>query len=80
MATPSLPVEAPVSRSQPPSGPVIVFEDVAIAFEENISLNGARAQASGYPRSASASRFILEVAIVLLILVEVSFTVFRLWD
>src|ERR1700751_272669 len=39
MATPSLPVEAPVSRSQPPSGPVIVFEDVAIAFEENVVLD-----------------------------------------
>src|ERR1700751_5658531 len=40
MATPSLPVEAPVSRSQPPSGPVIVFEDVSIAFEENVVLDG----------------------------------------
>jgi len=40
MATPSLPVEAPVSRNQRPSDPVIVFEDVSIAFEENVVLDG----------------------------------------
>jgi phospholipid/cholesterol/gamma-HCH transport system ATP-binding protein len=40
MATPSLPVEAPVSRNQHPSDPVIVFEDVSIAFEENVVLDG----------------------------------------
>jgi phospholipid/cholesterol/gamma-HCH transport system ATP-binding protein len=40
MATPTLPIEAPLSTSQPPSGPVIVFEDVSIAFEENVVLDG----------------------------------------
>jgi phospholipid/cholesterol/gamma-HCH transport system ATP-binding protein len=39
MATPTLPIEAPLSTSQPPSGPVIVFEDVSIAFEENVVLD-----------------------------------------
>jgi phospholipid/cholesterol/gamma-HCH transport system ATP-binding protein len=40
MVTPTHPIEAPLSTSQPPSGPVIVFEDVSIAFEENVVLDG----------------------------------------
>jgi len=40
MATPSLPAEAPSTTGQPGAGDVIVFEDVAIAFEDKAVLEG----------------------------------------
>jgi len=40
MPTPSLPLEAPVTTSEHPAKDVIVFEDVSIAFEEKVVLDG----------------------------------------
>ncbi len=40
MATPSLPVEAPVATAENPAGAAIVFENVSIAFEDKIVLDG----------------------------------------
>jgi len=40
MPTPSLPLEAPAQASQSPANDVIVFENVAIAFEDKAVLDG----------------------------------------
>src|SRR5256714_8271883 len=40
MSSPTTPVEEPISRSQGSQSPVIVFEDVSIAFEGRQVLNG----------------------------------------
>jgi phospholipid/cholesterol/gamma-HCH transport system ATP-binding protein len=40
MATPSLPAEAPTRTVEPPEKPVIVFDDVSIAFEDHVVLDG----------------------------------------
>ena len=40
MATPSLPLEAPTTTAEHPAGAVIVFDDVSIAFEDNVVLDG----------------------------------------
>ena len=40
MSTPSLPLEAPATASQQPANDVIVFEDVSIAFEDKVVLDG----------------------------------------
>jgi phospholipid/cholesterol/gamma-HCH transport system ATP-binding protein len=40
MMTPALPTEAPIPTMEPRSKPVIVFDDVSIAFEENVVLDG----------------------------------------
>lgn len=40
MPTPSLPLEAPAPVSQQPANDVIVFDDVSIAFEEKVVLDG----------------------------------------
>lgn len=40
MATPTLPVENPFSGTRPPAKDVIVFEDVHIAFEDKMVLDG----------------------------------------
>jgi phospholipid/cholesterol/gamma-HCH transport system ATP-binding protein len=40
MPTPSLPLEAPAQASQQPANDVIVFDDVSIAFEEKVVLDG----------------------------------------
>lgn len=40
MATPSLPLEARIVARQSPSPDIIVFEDVSIAFEDKVVLNG----------------------------------------
>jgi phospholipid/cholesterol/gamma-HCH transport system ATP-binding protein len=40
MPTPSLPLEAPAPASQQPASDVIVFEDVSIAFEDKVVLDG----------------------------------------
>jgi phospholipid/cholesterol/gamma-HCH transport system ATP-binding protein len=40
MPTPSLPLEAPVIAKQTPENDVIVFQDVSIAFEEKVVLDG----------------------------------------
>ena len=40
MATPSLPAEAPLATGQPGASDVIVFEDVSIAFEDKVVLEG----------------------------------------
>ena len=40
MSTPALPMEAPATPSQPPANDVIVFDNVAIAFEEKVVLDG----------------------------------------
>jgi len=40
MATPSLPAEAPATGTTPPSGNVIIFEDVCMSFEDNVVLKG----------------------------------------
>jgi phospholipid/cholesterol/gamma-HCH transport system ATP-binding protein len=40
MATPSLPATAPTATMEPPSKPVIVFDNVSIAFEEHVVLDG----------------------------------------
>jgi phospholipid/cholesterol/gamma-HCH transport system ATP-binding protein len=40
MATPSLPTAAPAATMEPPLKPVIVFDNVSIAFEENVVLDG----------------------------------------
>jgi phospholipid/cholesterol/gamma-HCH transport system ATP-binding protein len=40
MSTPSLPLEAPTPASQQPASDVIVFEDVSIAFEDKVVLDG----------------------------------------
>lgn len=40
MATPSLPAEAPALKTDAPGKDVIVFDDVKIAFDENVVLNG----------------------------------------
>ena len=39
MATPSLPASAPTATMEPPVKPVIVFDNVSIAFEENVVLD-----------------------------------------
>jgi phospholipid/cholesterol/gamma-HCH transport system ATP-binding protein len=40
MATPSLPAEAPALKTRSPDKDVIVFDNVKIAFDENVVLNG----------------------------------------
>jgi phospholipid/cholesterol/gamma-HCH transport system ATP-binding protein len=40
MSTPSLPAEAPHTTGSPAANPVVVFEDVSIAFEDNVVLDG----------------------------------------
>jgi phospholipid/cholesterol/gamma-HCH transport system ATP-binding protein len=40
MATPSLPATLPTATMEPPLKPVIVFDNVSIAFEENVVLDG----------------------------------------
>lgn len=40
MATPSLPAEAPALKTKSPDQDVIVFDNVKIAFDENVVLNG----------------------------------------
>jgi phospholipid/cholesterol/gamma-HCH transport system ATP-binding protein len=40
MSTPSLPLEAPAPASQQPANDVIVFDDVSIAFEDKVVLDG----------------------------------------
>jgi phospholipid/cholesterol/gamma-HCH transport system ATP-binding protein len=40
MATPSLPLEAPTATAEHPAGAVIVFDDVSIAFEDKVVLDG----------------------------------------
>jgi phospholipid/cholesterol/gamma-HCH transport system ATP-binding protein len=40
MATPSLPLQAPTATAEQPTGPAIVFEDVAISFEGKMVLDG----------------------------------------
>jgi phospholipid/cholesterol/gamma-HCH transport system ATP-binding protein len=40
MPTPSLPLEAPSVTADHPAGDVIVFDDVSIAFEDNVVLDG----------------------------------------
>jgi len=40
MPTPSLPLEAPARESQHPANDVIVFDDVSIAFEDQVVLDG----------------------------------------
>ena len=40
MATPSLPLEAPISTAEHPSGAVIVFDDVSISYEDKVVLDG----------------------------------------
>jgi phospholipid/cholesterol/gamma-HCH transport system ATP-binding protein len=40
MATPSLPATAPTATMEPPLKPVIVFDNVSIAFEEHVVLDG----------------------------------------
>jgi phospholipid/cholesterol/gamma-HCH transport system ATP-binding protein len=39
MSTPTLPAQAQSPTSKPPDGPVIVFEDVSIAFEDKVLLD-----------------------------------------
>src|SRR5262245_43759455 len=40
MPTPSLPLEAPSLVAHHPANDVIVFDDVSLAFEENVVLDG----------------------------------------
>src|SRR5579864_9285356 len=40
MATPSLPLQVPAATAEHPSGAAIVFEDVSIAFEDKVVLDG----------------------------------------
>lgn len=40
MSTPSLPAEAPALKTEAPAKDVIVFDNVKIAFDENVVLNG----------------------------------------
>jgi phospholipid/cholesterol/gamma-HCH transport system ATP-binding protein len=40
MATPSLPLEAPIATGEHPAGAAIVFDDVSIAFEDKVVLDG----------------------------------------
>lgn len=44
MATPTLPAQTPAETQPDPSRPVIVFENVSIAFDENQVLNGVSFQ------------------------------------
>jgi phospholipid/cholesterol/gamma-HCH transport system ATP-binding protein len=54
MSTPTLPVPARDATDQPPSGPVIVFENVSIAFEDKIVLDGISFQ---LPRGETKALF-----------------------
>lgn len=54
MSTPSLPAEAPAGPSQPAANHVIVFEDVSIAFEDNVVLDGISFQ---LPRGETKALF-----------------------
>jgi phospholipid/cholesterol/gamma-HCH transport system ATP-binding protein len=54
MSTPTLPVPARDATNLPPSGPVIVFENVSIAFEDKIVLDGISFQ---LPRGETKALF-----------------------
>jgi phospholipid/cholesterol/gamma-HCH transport system ATP-binding protein len=44
MSAPTLPIDRPAEVTQPPTGSAIVFEDVHLAFEENVVLRGVSFQ------------------------------------
>jgi phospholipid/cholesterol/gamma-HCH transport system ATP-binding protein len=54
MATPSLPLQASIATAEHPSGPVIVFDDVSISFEDKMVLDGISFQ---LPRGETKALF-----------------------
>jgi phospholipid/cholesterol/gamma-HCH transport system ATP-binding protein len=54
MATPSLPLQASITTAEHPSGPVIVFDDVSISFEDKMVLDGISFQ---LPRGETKALF-----------------------